>query len=337
MIPRWTLADFAEQAAQRRQPWQSGYYAAYSSVYEAIVTDPVLMVVPFDDHVVHRGDGVFETFKYVAGAFYNLEAHLDRLEASAAAIGLRLPVTRARMRAVLRDLVHAADGRDCLLRLVVSRGPGGFGVNPYESPAAQWYVAAIRLVPSFPRLHPEGARVIISAEPAKEGLYARAKTCNYLQNALMKMQAVDAGADFAVCFDRAGHLAEGAAETVGLVTTEGALVFPRLDGILAGTTMLRLETLCREDRSPLRVPAVRYADITRAALATAAEILIVGTTIDVAGVREFDGHPVGAGGPGPVSRHLCALLEADILHGPTRVPLHAEDDAEPAVPGETSP
>jgi len=48
-----------------------------------IVTDPALMVIPFDDHMVHRGHGVFDTAAIVDGKIYDLEAHLDRFVRSA--------------------------------------------------------------------------------------------------------------------------------------------------------------------------------------------------------------------------------------------------------------
>jgi len=43
-----------------------------------IVTDPALMVIPFDDHMVHRGHGIFDTGGLIGGKIYDLEAHLDR-------------------------------------------------------------------------------------------------------------------------------------------------------------------------------------------------------------------------------------------------------------------
>src|SRR5262245_62718440 len=59
-----------------RQPVE--YSAFYSSQLKGVVTDPALMVLPFDDHIVHRGHGIFDTAAIVAGKIYDLEAHLDR-------------------------------------------------------------------------------------------------------------------------------------------------------------------------------------------------------------------------------------------------------------------
>ncbi|MCE9613692.1 MAG: aminotransferase class IV [Lentisphaerae bacterium] len=317
-MKRLTLETFAAEATRWRQAFHGHYYAMYSTVFEAIVTDPVLMLVPVDDHMVHRGDGVFETFKCVGGGLYNLHAHLDRAETSARMIDLKVPLSRRDLVARIVETVKAGEHRDCLLRLLISRGPGSFGVNPYDSPRGQVYIAAVHLPPPFMETHPEGACVRTSRIPAKDAFFARTKNCNYLANALMKKEAADAGADFCAAFDGADHLAEGAAESMGIVTTDRRLVFPRLDGILAGTTMMRLEELCRSDRSPDRVASVEFSDIRREDIMTAAEFLVVGTTLNVVAVREFDGAQIGDGRPGPVARHLGQLLHADIHLNPAQ-------------------
>jgi 4-amino-4-deoxychorismate lyase len=68
-------------ALRARQPVK--YAAFYSSQLGGIVTDPSLMVIPFDDHMVHRGHGIFDTAGIVRGRIYDLEAHLDRFMGSA--------------------------------------------------------------------------------------------------------------------------------------------------------------------------------------------------------------------------------------------------------------
>lgn len=41
----------------KKQP----YKAMYSSVFGGAILDPAMMVIPTDDHMVHRGHGVFDT------------------------------------------------------------------------------------------------------------------------------------------------------------------------------------------------------------------------------------------------------------------------------------
>ena len=51
----------------------ANFYAMYSSVLGGIVNDPALMVLPLDDHMVHRGHGVFDTATLTHGMLYQLD------------------------------------------------------------------------------------------------------------------------------------------------------------------------------------------------------------------------------------------------------------------------
>jgi len=307
------VEDFAAFCRAHQPDYHANYYAMYSSWWDGITTEPNLMVVPVDDHMVHRGDGLFETFKCVDGAVYNLEAHLARLENGAKAIALQMPWSRGDIRRIIGEVLKAGGRRDALIRIFVSRGPGGHSANPYECPEPLLMVLAIRLPPPFMASHPDGARVGLSAVPNKEGMFAQVKSVNYLPNVLMKKQAVDAGVDFMLGFDKDGHMTELPTENFGIVTTERVLKVPRPDHILAGTTMGRVLALARDHLVPAGVLAgVEEADVPRAELETAAEMLVFGTSPHVTAVTEFAGRPVGDGKPGPVWRELSRLFEADL-------------------------
>ncbi len=305
--------QYMERLQQARKDYQQNYLAMYSSLVDGIVTDPLLMTVPLDDHLVHRGDGVFETFKCVDGGIYNLNAHLERLQASAATISLSPPQSPAQMQQTIIETIRAAGVQDGAVRVFVSRGPGSFGVNPYDCPSAQFYVIVTVLPPSFMTTHPQGATVISSAIPPKPPFFATMKNCNYLPNVLMKKEAVDAGADFPAAFDAAGHLAEGATENIGMVSKTGALICPHLKNVLCGTTMARVMELAQELVRDGRLSAAGYGDITRGDIAEAREMLVFGTTTDVTCVRCFDERefPVDR----PVFDALSDLLQGDIRLG----------------------
>lgn len=296
--------------------YRKTYYAMYSSVFGGIVTHPNLMLVPVDDHLVHRGDGVFETCKCVQGGIYNLPAHLERLQHSAQGIELSMPWSSDDLRQIIVETVRAGGHRDCLLRLLVSRGPGSLGVNPYDCPEPALYVIASEYKRPFMEQHPGGARVKSSRYPVKPGGFARIKSANYLVNVLMKKEAVDAGVDFVVAFDEDGYLAEGATENAGIVTRERVLQVPRPDRILVGTTMLRVMELAQTLIRSGELVSIEHTDIPPESVKNAAEVLIFGTTPDVTAVTEFDGRAVGDGRPGPIWARLAALLRDDILHNP---------------------
>jgi len=305
-------SDFPYLAKKMGRRFHEGYFAMYSSIYGGIVTDPALMVVPIDDHMVHRGDGIFEAFKSVNGKIYNMQAHLDRLKSSASALGLELPVTLEDTGRRVVETVRAGGRQDCLIRLYVSRGPGSFDPDPYSCPESQLYVVITRLPEPFMEKHPTGATVKTSTIPPKTPFFARVKSCNYLNNVLMKKEAVDAGVDFVVAFSSEGFLLEGATANVGIVTARRALAFPKPKGILRGTTMTRIMVLAGSLIESGELTGAGFADISRNDTLDAMEILITGTTLDLIMGREFDGRAIGNGEPGPVYEKLRAFLTDDM-------------------------
>ncbi len=315
----FNVDDFAEFCRANRPAYHANYYAMYSSWWDAITTDPNLMVVPLDDHMVHRGDGLFETFKCVDGSVYNLDAHFARLEGGAKTIALKMPWSREEFREIIAAVLRAGGHRDALVRIFVSRGPGSHSANPYECPKPLLMVLAIRLAAPFMAMHPEGAKVGVSGIPTKDGFFAQVKSVNYLPNVLMKKQAVDSGVDFMLGFDKNGHMTELPTENFGIVTAGRVLRVPRPEHILRGTTMLRVMELARKKLVPAGIlTGVEEADVPRAELEKAAEMLVFGTTPHVTAVTEFAGRPVGDGKPGPVWRELSRVFEED-LRNPARL------------------
>ncbi len=308
--PILTAETFANRPPET---YHANYFAMYSSVFGGIVIDPRLMLVPMDDHLVHRGDGVFETLKMVNGRIYLAHEHIARLFTSAERIGLKSPWTEAEILTLMRQAARAAKQKSALIRVLLSRGSGSLGVNPYDCPAPGLFILVHKLLPSFMEAHPGGARVKTSAIPIKPGFFANAKTCNYLPNVLMKKEAVDAGVDFTLSFDERGRVAEGATENFGLLTRNRELLVPKVDRILAGTTMLRVLELAREHLLGPYLDRVDHADLNRKHIHQCAEAYIFGTTPDVTAVIEFDGRRIGDGKPGPIFQRLSELLRNDIL------------------------
>ncbi len=290
----------------------SSAFAMFSTLWDGIVTDPSGMVVPVDDHLVHRGDGVFETVRCVEGALYALQPHLDRLEGSAAAIGLCVPMSKSDLTAATVAVTRAGARPDAAVRIIVARGPGGFGVNPYDCPAPQVYIVAYACGKPFMQAHRDGARALTSAVPMKPGMLATAKTCNYIPNALMKKEAVDAGVDFSVSFDENGCLGEGATENFAIVDAQSRFRIPPPHRILSGITVRRVAELAARDPARYGLSRVEAGPIERREVQSAREMLIFGTTVEVASVVELDGHPIGDGRPGPVATALWQLLRDDM-------------------------
>lgn len=307
-----TRDDYFSVLGATAKPYHAGYKAMYSSELNGVVTDPQLMRIPIDDHIVHRGDGVFEMCKCVQQGIYNLDSHLQRLSMSMQSIGLSLPMTMDDLQVIICETVMISGLDDAAIRVYVSRGPGSFGVNPADCPVAHVYVVVSDLSPSFMDLHPDGAIVGISKIPVKPDFFATMKNCNYLPNVLMKKEATARGWHFSIGIDHEGFLAEGPTENIGIVTADDRLIFPRTDRVLAGTTMGRVMVLAQKLVKEGLLQDVAFGRICPEDVYQAKETVIVGTTTDVTYVRHFEEHSWDV--QGPVTVALRQYLLADIFH-----------------------
>lgn len=289
-------------------PERKKYHAMYSSWWQGIITDPRFMFVPVDDHQVHRGDAVFEALKAVNKKIYLMNDHLDRLDRSALALGLKNPFTRADMVEILQSTLKASKLDNAILRLFLSRGPGSFSPSPYDTLGAQVYLVITETsLISNEKLN-SGFKISISKISPKEPWLAQIKSCNYLQNVLMKKEALDLGVDFTIGINEKGFITEGSTENLILLNQKNELLKPKKENILLGTTMERAFKL---SKNILDIHSAREADISLDDLKSAKEIMMVGTTLDVISVTTFEGRPVGEGRPGKVALALRDLILRD--------------------------
>ncbi|HXJ77271.1 MAG TPA: aminotransferase class IV [Candidatus Methylomirabilis sp.] len=297
------------RALRARQPVK--YWAFYSSQLGGIVTDPALMVLPFDDHMVHRGHGIFDTAAVVDGKIYDLEAHLDRFLRSARLSRLTLPCSREEMRSIIVQTTAASGKRDGSIRYWISAGPGSLGLAPAASAEPGFFVMIFAGLAYPETWMTEGLRVMTTTYPIKPPLYAITKSTNYLPNILMQMEAQEAGLDNGVFVDDAGNVGESSNMNVAFLTEGGVLQHPKFDHILSGCTSLRLLELARGLVGGL-LRGVEVRDIPVAAARAAREMLLIGSSVKVAPIVEWDHKPIGDGKPGPAAKALRELLEQDM-------------------------
>ncbi|HWN03040.1 MAG TPA: aminotransferase class IV, partial [Candidatus Dormibacteraeota bacterium] len=246
LTPRVLQADEVVEhlrTLRARQPVR--YWAFYSSQLGGIVTDPALMVLPFDDHMVHRGHGVFDTAAIVDGKIYDLEAHLDRFVRSAGLSKLPLPCRREEMREIIARTAAASGKRDGSIRYWISSGPGSLGLPPAAGAEPGFFVMIFGGLAYPDRWYTDGLRVMTTTYPIKPPLYAVTKSTNYLPNILMQLEAQEAGLDNGVFVDDAGHVGESSNMNVAFVGEDGVIRHPRFEHILSGCTSLRLLALAR--------------------------------------------------------------------------------------------
>ncbi len=284
-------------------------YAMYSSFADGVVTDPRLMMVPVDDHMVHRGDAVFETLKCVDRGIYNLRPHLERLLVSAAGIGLAHPYSIQRLAELVLGTTRAGNRSDALIRILLSRGTGSMGVNPHDCVRPELYIIVSPPKRPFMARKPEGAHIAFSRIPAKPPPFAAIKHCNYLPNALMAKEATDRQVDFVISCGADHRILEGPTENIALITDTHEFVAPDTPDILPGTTLARLMELAEPLKGEGVLRDVRHGTLYPEDLATAREVFIAGTSHDIIAVTRVEEttYPIG-----PIYQRLHAALQEDI-------------------------
>lgn len=307
MIPSVDSATYLQRMLSLSRPGGENTLAFYEHRVGLICTDVKLMLLPLDDHLAHRGDGVFETVKYTGGRLYQLDAHLERLKKSAGGIFLEPPCSWDEVRDIILEVAAAGKEKDGQMRILIGRGPGGFGIDPAESPTPSLYVAAYRFTQKPEAWFEAGLKGFRTTIPAKQGYIARIKNANYLPNALMIREAKERGADIPFCFDDENNLAESAVANLCLVEKGGTLVVPEFTNSLRGTTLLRGLDLVKNE-----VPVV-FRTVPEADIFSAEEVILLGTGPDCVAIVSYEGRPVGNGKPGPVSALLRRRIAEDIV------------------------
>jgi 4-amino-4-deoxychorismate lyase len=292
-------------------PKASNFYSMYSSILGGIVTDPALMVLPLDDHMVHRGHSVFDTATLTQGMLYQLDPHLDRLLRSAALARIPLPFPRHQLRQILLDTAAASGRRDGSVRYWLSAGPGGFGLGPAECTGSSFYVIVFKQEAYPDAYYTEGVKVVTSQIPIKPPLFARTKSTNYLPNVMVVLEAKDNGADNGIFIDQRGMIAESSNMNVAFVTRDRVFRHPPFDAILSGITIQRVLEFAQRLLDEGELKGIRLADLPVSEGRQAAEMMLVGSSIKVAPVVQWDGQPIGDGKPGPITKKLLQLWEED--------------------------
>lgn len=294
------------------RPGAENVLAFYDSRVGLICKDGRYLLVPLDDHLCHRGDGLFESICYRERRIFALEAHLGRMAEGAALLGLEPPCPFEAMAPLICDVARAGASDHGDLRVFLSRGPGGFGVSPSECPAPSLYIVALRSRLPDPVLYAKGLAAFTSAIPPKQDYLARIKNTNYLPNVLMAREASQRAMDVAITFDPEGNMGEAAIANIGIIDKNGVLRSPGFERILPGTTLLAALDLAAQ------IMPVKQGPVHRDEIRDCREMLLFTSATLCVPITSFDGIPIGTGHPGPVASWLRESLLSHLLQTGTQ-------------------
>jgi branched-chain amino acid aminotransferase len=253
------------------------------------------------DHGLLYGDGVFEGIRSYSGRVFRLKQHVDRLYESAQGIHLQIPIKREEMAAAIRDTLAVNNLVDAYIRVIVTRGAGGLGLDPRKTTDPQIIIITdhISLYPE--ELYEHGLKIITAATTRNHpnAVNPRIKSLNYLNNILAKIEATGAGCLEALMLNHKGEVAECTGDNI-FVVHGGRIHTPSIDsGLLEGITRDAVIELARGAGHTVIERTMDRLDVF-----TADECFLTGTAAELIPVVECDGRVIGSGRPGPITRDL---------------------------------
>ncbi len=253
------------------------------------------------DHGLLYGDGVFEGIRAYNGRVFRLQDHIDRLFYSAKAIMLDIPMTHEQLMKATVETCRRNDLKDGYIRLVVTRGVGTLGLNPFKCPKGSVIIIAGKIQLYPPALYKKGMEIITVATTRNlhNAVNPAIKSLNYLNNILAKIEALNSGMEEALMLNADGYVAECTGDNVFIVKGDKLFTPPLYAGALYGIT--RGVAIELAEAAGL---TVEETNLTRYDCYNADECFLTGTGAEVIPVVKIDGRVIGTGQPGVTSKKL---------------------------------
>lgn len=249
-----------------------------------------------------RGYAIFDLLRTIGGRPFLLAEHLERLRASAAQLGLTVPVTDVEIEAAIDELLALNTHEEATVRMVLTGGVSSDGMCP--NPDAPTFLILTHDLHEPPAsLYAEGGKLRL-VEHCRE--LPSAKTTNYLTMLVNRPQALECGA-MDLLYHDGEYVSEAATASVYFV--RGNTILAPAEDVLHGTIGSLVLDLARDTYE------VVATEVSLEDARTADEIFLTSTTRGVVPIVMLDDAPVGDGAVGPVTRDLMARF-ADVVSGP---------------------
>ena len=242
-------------------------------------------------------DGVFETMKARNGKVFRLDQHLTRIEASLRVLAIPAP---AELREWVDNAIETAHMPEASIRLTVTRGIAPGGVVPPADPAPT-SVVTVGPPPVFgSTIYEDGLTArVASGRRNEHSMTAGLKTLAYTDSIAAILEVRRDGADEALFLDTDGHLSEATASNLFAMIDGRLTTPPTACAALPGITRAAVIELAAG--LGLTVDD-RPFDLARFKFAT--EAFLTSSLRGIAPLVRLDGHPIGVGTPGPVTRQM---------------------------------
>ena len=249
------------------------------------------------------GDGIWEGLRLVRGKLLSLDLHLDRLFEGAKSISLDIGMSRQEITdAILATCEANGFTTDTHIRMMISRGRK---TTPNQDPRFMASGATVVIVAEIKRPRADFADTGLTlftstfrcSTPDVFDLHLNSHSRLNLIQALL--QAIAAGADEALMLDQRGFVASCNSTNFFILRKGELWTSPGLysfNGITRGhVSRIYGEKLGRSVEK----------DFTLAQAYSADEAFVTGTLGGITPVTKIDGHVIGDGKPGPMTRRTA--------------------------------
>lgn len=259
--------------------------------------------IPITDWGFLRSDATYDVVTVWEGAFFRLDAHLERFARSCASFRLDPGLSSAQITEVLEQCVRLSTLRSSYVEMIVTRGQPPWGSRDPRQAVNQFYAFAVPYVwIANEAQRAQGLNLIVSDVQRIPATSVDPRAKNYHWNDLTMglLGALDAGGDSVVLTDGSGHVVEGPGFNVFCVNAQGVLVTPK-QGILEGVTRRTVLEIAHTLALPVQVRALPVSE-----LSSAREAFVTSSGGGVLPVTQVNGRPLGDGQVGAVTQRLIA-------------------------------
>jgi branched-chain amino acid aminotransferase len=257
--------------------------------------------IPITDWGFLRSDATYDVVTVWDGAFFRLDAHLERFARSCAKFRLDAGLSPQQITAILTQCVRLSGLRSSYVEMIVTRGSPPWGSRDPRQAVNRFYAFAVPFVwIANEEQRARGLHVIVSDVQRIPSRSVDPTAKNYHWNDLTMglLRALDAGGDTVLLTDAAHNVVEGPGFNVFCVSQTGALVTPK-EGVLEGISRRTVIEMAHELGLPIEVrplPAEELRGAREAFLSTSGG--------GVLPVTRVDGRAIGDGTIGPITRQL---------------------------------
>lgn len=259
--------------------------------------------VHIEDRALQLGDGIYEVTNVIGGKPIDEEPHLDRMERSLRELGIAMPMGRAALKLVMREMIARNRIANGLLYLQVTRGAVRRDHVPPKNPPRPTLIITLRAQDMAALAQRMEKGIAVSTQPDIRWGRCDIKTVQLLPNLLAKQAAKQTGAFEAWLVDDDGYVTEGGSTNTWIVDAKGTVITRDLsNAILPGVT----RKIMLEAMKEAQISVVERKFTVAEALA-AKEAFITSATGAAVPVVMIDGQKIGDGAPGALSRRIHDL------------------------------